>query len=412
MMMSCNKMLAGLPLLWLFTTVVTSSTPPPPDVAGSCESSDAARCPAAHEADDSGFFQLRRRVAGSEPVGEYTEKWESAALKAATPAEAADALSKQFMESTSYTPPVNGGEGITLNWWNLPVQRSEEQLAQCTAQLKNKFGLGGLQFGYIPGRDGPRLAYECTNVPGLSDKMPDELRGVFWMKGNLINEELVVLQNGQWFPESRKLITPLSPFSWAWTGIDGTAPKHPPFFGYFYRNEHIARGPMLQLVANQTAYSIEFSECPGAPWMPPPFGLPGHACAKGSGNPPEMTYARLLPAFWGQLKDPKGQFGEYTTELFPNTEGNSWYRGIYFNVMGLPLSFFSYNLLRIIDGDGKPVEPYYSEYLDYIGDANLAFWYNYTSPEVLPLLKKEKLRDAWQLMWGEYCREHPDGGFC
>jgi len=400
--MSSKMRRIGLPQLWLLSALAAASPPPPADVE-SCGSSDAAQCPATGAADDTGFFQLRRSVAATERMGHFAQKSEGAAL-AAFAEEAAAELSTQFRP-----PPPEDDDG-TLNWWNLPVQRSEEQLVQCVGQLRGKFGLGGAQFGYVPGREGPGLAYECTRVPGLSDKIPEELRGVFWMKGNVMNEELVALQNGKWFPKSRTLITPLSPFSWAWAGVDGTKPVNPPGLGLMY-TRRMARASMLQLVANLTSFSLQFSECPGAPWRPMPFQLPGHACTKGSGKPPELTYASVIAHHWGVLKY-RNQSAEWTAELYPSTEGNSWNRGIYTTILGKTYSTFSYNMVRILDGDGKPVEPYHSEYMTYIADANLALWYGYTESEVVSVLKQGKLREAWRMMWAGYCGKNPGGEFC
>jgi len=436
MPMPSKMPLIGLAQVWLLAAFAGVSARPTPDSAETCGSGDAPACPSASESDDAGLFQLRRSVAAkegmekhaefsdgaaarsaaaeaacleaSEHMAQHAEMSEGAAAKAAAAEKASlEELSRRQQEQL--VPPIIGVG--TVNWWNLPVQKSVEQLTQCAAQLSNKFGLGGAQFGYIPGKDGPRLAYECTFVPGLSDQIPEKLRGVFWMKGNIMNEELVVLQNGQWFPEERKLIMPLSPFNWAWAGIDGTRPRRPPGFGLFYRNQYWARFTMLQLVANATCFTFQFSRCPGRPSLPWPFGLPGHACRRGSGNPPELAYAELAAHFWGMLEN-ENQNGQYTMELHPRGGGESWLRGIYTRVFGLSYDLTSYDLVRILDGDGNPVEPHHSEYMRYIGNANLAFWYNYTDPEVMPLLKEERLREAWKLMWEGYCSQVPTPTFC
>ena len=48
--------------------------------------------------------------------------------------------------------------------------------------------------------------YRGTKVAGVSDA-PKKFLGVFWMKGNAIGEELVVLQHGcaRFSPQSRRL---------------------------------------------------------------------------------------------------------------------------------------------------------------------------------------------------------------
>jgi len=423
MPMPSKMPLIGLAQVWLLAAFAGVSARPTPDSAETCGSGDAPACPSASESDDAGLFQLRRSVAAkegmekhaefsdgaaarsaaaeaacleaSEHMAQHAEMSEGAAAKAAAAEKASlEELSRRQQEQL--VPPIIGVG--TVNWWNLPVQKSVEQLTQCAAQLSNKFGLGGAQFGYIPGKDGPRLAYECTFVPGLSDQIPEKLRGVFWMKGNIMNEELVTLQNGQWFPESRTLITPLSPFSWAWAGIDGTRPKSPPGMGIFYRFGPAAYYTMLQLVGDQMCFTMEFKECPGTPHVPVPLvDYPGHACAKGSGNPPELTFAEMAGHKWGQLSEHNNN-GQYTMELHPLTNGNSWLRGIYTKISIMSYTLTSYDLVRILDGDGKPVEPWYGEYMGYIGAANLALWYNYTNPAVEALLRQGKLQEAKRVM--------------
>mmetsp|Transcript_29591 Transcript_29591/g.85829 ORF Transcript_29591/g.85829 Transcript_29591/m.85829 type:complete len:381 (+) Transcript_29591:103-1245(+) len=370
----------------LLAALAVAAAPPPPDGAETCASGDEAGCPVASEGDDAGLFQLRRTVAESE-----RQKAEGAAARAAV----SEKTAAELLSKVGTDPPPVIGVG-TYNWWNLPVQRSKEQLASCTAKLSNKFGIGGAQFGYIPGKDGPGLAYECTKVPGLTDKVPEELRGVFWMKGNIFSEELFSLQNSQWFPASRELVTPLSPFNWAWAGVDGTRPRNPPGTGFFYRWFWPLKN-MMTLVGGQLGFSMKWSECPGAWKMPWPFGLPGHACAKGSGKRPELTFAVAEGHKWGNLNE-KNNNGEYTMELYPRTGGNSWNRGIYTRVFGLTYDLTSYNLVRILDGDGRPVEPWHSKYMKYIGNANLALWYNYTNPAVEALLRQGKLQEAKRVM--------------
>lgn len=42
------------------------------------------------------------------------------------------------------------------------------------------------------------MMYEATKVEGVPEKVPRELRGVYWMKGNPVPEELMVIQHAQW----------------------------------------------------------------------------------------------------------------------------------------------------------------------------------------------------------------------
>lgn len=72
---------------------------------------------------------------------------------------------------------------------------------------------------------------EATKVPGVFERVPEKLRGVFWLKGDGLGEELVVLHYGDYYPEHNQFLSAISPFSWGYpTGI----PKDAPFGGKMY----------------------------------------------------------------------------------------------------------------------------------------------------------------------------------
>jgi len=307
---------------------------------------------------------------------------------------------------SSVIPRLDGRD--SLNWWNLPVQRPQEQLEQCRSKLYDKFGYAGLEYGYISGKDAPHLAYNCTLVPGLTDKVPEKLRGVFWMKGNFMNEELAVLQNAQWFPEERTIVIPLSPFNWAWGGVDGTKPRDAAWFGVMYGKEQ-AMFFMRSMAGPHTSFSITFEDCPGRRKLPGFFRQAGAWCKKGSGRPPELTFGNIAAHEYGNLtSETQPLHFKYTFDYDAEGPAGHWVRGIYQPILGLDpeckrlcLEAGGYDFVRILDGEGKPVEPWYSQYMAYIEGANLAMWSGYSDPRVLELYEQEKLAEGAKLAWGD-----------
>lgn len=318
----------------------------------------------------------------------------------------------QAPAAAAVVPMLGGRE--TLNWWNLPVQRSQEQLEQCRKKLANETELGGMRYGFISGREAPELAFECTWVPGLSDQIPEPLRGVFWMNGNPLPSELMTMQNSQWFPEARTLVVPWSPFHWGWGGIDGTPPRDAPFFGLAYQRKPAMT--ILSSVMEHNGHSLTFEECPGGRRFP--LIQAGAYCKKGSGKAPELTFANIGVHSFGNLSEEvHGQ--KYTLEKPAEGPSDLWLRGTYTRLLPSDpdcrkgcIEMGTYNFKRILDGEGKPVEPWYSEYMSYIGNANLAFWSGYTDSAVVDMYKEERLEEAFHLGWKGYCEKHPLSEFC
>jgi len=280
-----------------------------------------------------------------------------------------------------------------INWWNLPAQRSPEQLAECQSKLQdfeNVTGTGlewGVQFGGV----GPALANNCTKVPGLFEHVPEALQGVFWMKGNAMNEELATFQMGQWFEEYRLFASPMGPFSWVWAG--GT-PKDPKAFGLMY-SPFVSGYATSALAVGHTTWVLRFLPCPGA--AP---GYPGSKCEKGTGAAPEFTYAELSAHTLGNISIGGTQFGgaTYTMERYPDDAhrgppGSAWYRGIYWFGGGVS-EMGSYDAVKVMDGQGRPVEPWYSEYLEYMGSVPQVFWAGYSSPVTVEEFKKGNIEAA------------------
>merc|ERR1712066_1181905 len=100
------------------------------------------------------------------------------------------------------------------------------------------------------------MMYEATRVPGVFERLPEKLRGIFWMRGNAIAEELLTLQYGEWFEDEQIFILPAAPFNWAWpVGI----PKHAPDCGKLY-SEDASKGfkSLSHSVSGGRAYALDF----------------------------------------------------------------------------------------------------------------------------------------------------------
>merc|ERR1719401_1641171 len=104
--------------------------------------------------------------------------------------------------------------------------------------------------------------FEGTRVPGVFERVPEKLRGVFWMKGNPLPEELVVMQYSKWLNDEKSVVLPAAPFNWAWPA---GRPKNAPKGGRFYSDDATAGLTNIsKSVPLGRAYSFNFGvPCPG-----------------------------------------------------------------------------------------------------------------------------------------------------
>merc|ERR1712151_1206936 len=75
--------------------------------------------------------------------------------------------------------------------------------------------------------------------------------------------------------------------------------------------------------------------------------------------------------------------GKFTLEELEGVKPGSVYkRGCYWGVGDLNwFEFGSYHLTKIIDENGSPLEPYHSEFLNFIGDTPLYMWTGFANEE-------------------------------
>jgi len=120
------------------------------------------------------------------------------------------------------------------------------------------------------------------------------------------------------------------------------------------------RDQALAQTSSSYSYSYTFKPCPK-----------GHKCKEGANN---MSYA-ILEGKSGNHLDNRGGLGDtlYTIEELEGVEpGSRWYRGVYdwcgkWHKMG-------YHMTKIIDAEGRPLEPYYSEFKEFMDGYPLILW--------------------------------------
>lgn len=289
-------------------------------------------------------------------------------------------VTKEFIEQQL------GGDEV-YGWWSPPALQPQSDLARLRQELDRDTVLDpvgiheNMTFGYGDPAKIARLMYSATKVGGVWEKVPLKLRGVFWMKGNGVAEELMVLQYGSWFQMEQMYIAPMAPFSWAWA--DGK-PKEAPFGGNMYTPAATIASAFAILGngAPATTLSIRWGTCPS-----------GRACEAGS---TDLTYGDLQ----GHTRDlssndvnmesllewPLGGAtpawlahvtGHFALEEVPDSvqPGSHWRRSISWGIGGCAcFAFGDYDLVKIIDADGEPLQPAYDDFIEYMGGVDLFVW--------------------------------------
>jgi len=287
-------------------------------------------------------------------------------------------------------------EGLkTVAWWNLPKQKLAEPFTKSTFEPFDDFNytaykgtdierfLETATYGTAPARHAVNAMFEATKVSGVFETVPEEMRGVFWMKGNGMAEELTVFQFGRWFPNQGMHVQAFAPYTW---GFPNGKPKNAPFGGRDYYPGSAAEGAAA-LAAFPVSYSYTFSECP-------PFSGCGRRGVSGN-----MSFAYMQGYPLGQVAEninfggeisrripaiPDGAIrGVFTLEAQPHTAASGvWRRPIRWgsgrcvrNDIG------SYDLVRLVDGEGKAVGSNLEDFVGYMGDVEVLVWTGFKSAE-------------------------------
>jgi len=286
---------------------------------------------------------------------------------------------------------------------DMPFPQSQELLDTFTADLVNHRtsedlvsaelfktvlamageGVRDLTFAEGPAAKVANQMFNATKVDGVFEKVPEKFRGVFWMKGNAVGEELAVLQYGKWFEEEQKLLVPMAPYMWGWpAGKPTDAPAGGLMYGDF------TGGGALVLLKDGKKQAGTFS------WIYGPCPS-GKVCEEGSDD---LTYAQLQAHVGGDLRKMSANIkdlfpfmpdiaehvtGEFTLEEVPGSSGYKFFRRINWGLGSChPAETGSYDLVKIIDSNGHPIEPEYSEFIKYMGDVPLYVWTGFTQPLV------------------------------
>lgn len=271
-----------------------------------------------------------------------------------------------------------------LGWWNMPwsqpwVMQEEIKSELSPIDLSKLVQAPYLKstWGQTSAKEAARIMYKATRIHGVFEQVPEQFRGVFWFKGDGTGESLVSLQCGRWFEDELIYVQATSPFGWAWA-------------------EGMPEGACgLQRCEISVSERSKFTKNTAA-------GLPGtsfsynfnekslkHAVVEDhnngnlleTGNPGDMIANHMRKA---GIPVPDGIFtGKFTLEEVEGVKPGSVYkRGCYWGVGDLNwFEFGSYHLTKIIDENGSPLEPYHSEFLNFIGDTPLYMWTGFANKE-------------------------------
>lgn len=230
--------------------------------------------------------------------------------------------------------------------------------------------------------------YEATKVNGLFEQTPEKFRGIFWMKGNQVGEELVSIQFGDYHPVTQEYLVPMAPFSWGWpAGKPQNAPSD-----FMYKQTSIEAGAATLLNGlgrdiSMTPISIAFllKTPPNADKTNSKMnglqgdlrveilngwgytrGLVGESPVLGS-----LALACCFPMSQGYVLNEQDSDAVNPAQA----PGSAWWRGIRWGCCGFNFfPFGSYNLVKVLDGEGQPVQPYYDQFINYMGDVGIWTW--------------------------------------
>lgn len=223
--------------------------------------------------------------------------------------------------------------------------------------------------GTIP--DIAQAMFDVTKV--MAQYIPEKIRGIYWMKNVNCPEILVNFMAGNWFEAEKKLVLPRQPFMWSFP-CGAVQNPHPSFIGgheyIYYRHDRTAVGS----TAKQLSYSFHFSDS-------------------------SLSYCEIQEHHFADMAritptgghDTGGWINVKFTmeERADSTSGSNYKRGNYIGPGSLPLFEFShYELVKVMDGDGKPVQPWYDELVQLMGGATTYTWSGFTTDESEQIFKQ------------------------
>lgn len=131
------------------------------------------------------------------------------------------------------------------------------------------------------------------------------------------------------------------------------------------------------------------------------------------GQKSDMTYAYMQAGAFGNLSTAvdlgdlipdmlnlpqSGSYsGAFTLQELPRSQNGSLWKRTCDWGLGPKcawVEFGSYDLVKVVDGDGKPVQPHYNDFIDYMGDVPLFVWTGWESEELKSAVAKGYERRA------------------
>jgi len=283
-------------------------------------------------------------------------------------------------------PVVNedlGGNPL-LGWWNMPQAQPWDLLEELQAKL-TPLDLSSLAqepyrnatWGQTSAEEAAHILYNATRIPGVFELVPKQFRGVFWFKGDGTGETLVSLQYGQWFADDLVYVQPISPFVWAYAN---GVPKG-------------ASGLQQMEIAGAEGSNFTVQTATGQPGNSFTYSFSEASMKHGLIQSHKDGNLSMADTNGGAINSDIQDFGipipddtvtgRFTLEELEGVKPGSLYkRGCYWGVGYCDcFEFGSYHLVKVIDKDGSPLEPYYSEMIDFVGDTPVYMWSGFASQE-------------------------------
>eukprot|EP00405_Crypthecodinium_cohnii_P018349 CAMPEP_0206452650 /NCGR_PEP_ID=MMETSP0324_2-20121206/20078_1 /ASSEMBLY_ACC=CAM_ASM_000836 /TAXON_ID=2866 /ORGANISM="Crypthecodinium cohnii, Strain Seligo" /LENGTH=362 /DNA_ID=CAMNT_0053922793 /DNA_START=80 /DNA_END=1168 /DNA_ORIENTATION=- len=232
----------------------------------------------------------------------------------------------------------------------------------------------GFGFGYVAADRGASMLFEASKVLGVFEKVPEELRGVWWAKGSPFPQVLMTFNFGHWSEEEKTLLVPTAPWTTAWWSGGNFAYPESYFkplarlFYTFVTGKQLATGYAALSNSSQTV-SYTFSRCPGG----------GESCEQATSK---YTFAEVSAHPKGHLQgqgfDPLASWSLMNIEATEVEDASQRDQSLFARRLNLecgPLAYMpEYHLAKIIDASGNPVEPFHSEYMDFMSGMPLIVW--------------------------------------
>lgn len=293
-------------------------------------------------------------------------------------------------------PATQLGADHSIGWWSMPRQQPLSDLRQLQSSLykQQTRELDGVKmsFGIALGRSAPELMFNATRLDGVWEKVPAKLRGVFWVKGDGdAGQELTVMQYSRWFENSSLLAVPVAPFAHAWPAGKAAVSKDGDI-GFLFE-EQPAELMSDEAILHSPARTFKFKSCPaGAQFCK---GRKDLAYASVQSHPTGSTLAAGGPALASRIapgwlpKLPMVDDVLRGSESFQELEaeagqspGSQFRQVEKWGVLSCDCLERSARLVqKIVDGEGVPVEPHYSDFVQTVGNDPLLLWTGWPSEE-------------------------------